>query len=309
MENKYQMDRLGVIDLPYLFKQGISRPLLFFDKIIIADYFYVIGLLQDTDKSLSPSFSYPWPDYDWEFESNVEKFNAYLGITDEGSFKDNLHNELSNKIQDLKYLIQKNICLPSETKKAIPSFRNRKLLSSERNDLIDKLWLPNSNTATYILISDEDYLETPEIFDKTSVIKFVLRQFPVPKENIPLDEIIDFRSQKESQRKLWALRSWMNKVIKNVDSEEKLEDEFMQLYLDYKKQFELLCKKYRLSKWGIIISVSADFLDNICKLSPGSAIKSLINWEVKKTEFEIEAEKLPGKELAYIKHIESVFQK
>jgi hypothetical protein len=155
--------------------------------------------------------------------------------------------------------------------------------------------------------SNIDYTAVPDEFGKVDVLQYVLRQVPIPRANVPLQELLSFRADRGNQASLSRLRRWMTEQSGKTKGPAELEDSFLSAYDDYKKAIALLDKKYLTTSLGLVVSVGAEVVDNLLRMKWGSAAKAVFSWRKASLERQAEEAKAPGKELAYLAALERAF--
>lgn len=136
--------------------------------------------------------------------------------------------------------------------------------------------------------------------EKDDVLQIVLRNFPIPDDSVSFEQIIEFRSDPDTRRKLLNFRRWMSKISKETLSGFEIEEEFDHLAHEYKRYMDIHKMKTTQGTLGTIVTTSIVVLENLIKIKWGDIAKQL--FEVRKRKIDLmDAEfKAPGKEVAYV---------
>lgn len=315
------MERYAVISIPDALQIGLAAPLLFFDKVIIPDSDYVNRALYEIEHP--QVFTSSW---DPEGDKTIAEVRLGLGYhlwpTEQPVGDWTLRPKAL--LLDLEFLVQQGVVTPVSKLSVAPSdLGNRLLANSFRNYHFSSLLGEQRiqialqmakrelvDVSTVRHRPDETALASvPTTLDKTHVVRFILRQVPVPPRDIPMQEILQFRNDSEAQAELSRLRAWITRATKDCESLAHFEDEYRALYEDYKRSLSRLSRTFHTSALGIIATVAAEIVDNLAQLKLGSAVKALFDWQSTVIELEEKTENVPGRELAYLKRIEEAFAK
>jgi len=153
-------------------------------------------------------------------------------------------------------------------------------------------------------------LKTQRSFELTNknsaVLCFTLEKIPVPSDNTPWEQIIDFRKDEDSQNKYYALIHWANQVASSNKPLHEVEDEYNYLYSEYCKAFDIHKMKSSFTAWEILMTGAIDSFMSLQGFS--SVIRNLFS--ISKTRIQVKEEemKLPGREIAYIHKANETFR-
>jgi len=222
------MDRIAVVELPDILQMGFSAPLLFFDKMVLPDEDYVFSAFEEIGNP--DSFA---TEEDPDSEMTVAEVRMGLGYHLWGG------QERRGDLSELEYLFEEIESLRSKGfVESLPYKRELSPLDSFRA-LGNFVELDEQRIQTVLQTAKQDFVDVctvrhkpdhtslttvPRRFDKTDVIQLLLKNIPLPPDEIPTDELIDFK--KDSQADLYRLRGWMEKTTKEHDSLEGVEDEY-----------------------------------------------------------------------------------
>ena len=133
-----------------------------------------------------------------------------------------------------------------------------------------------------------------------STLEVCLKKVPMPPDNIPWEDFLQFRSDDENIQRLRAIRLWMQKQANTTEPASLIQEELESLLYDYKKYMHIQHKKYGEGVVSTVMVASAEALSHALDLKFGSALKTFFDLRVHNitlTEAEMTA---PGKEISYI---------
>ncbi len=133
-----------------------------------------------------------------------------------------------------------------------------------------------------------------------SVAHFILGQIPVPDENTPWEQVLDFKADADVKRQYYALISWINQVGQKEMPLSHIVDEYNHLYSQYLNQYSLHKMKSHLTTMELIVTAGIDFISSITQQGYVSALKDLLTIRKKQVALLKEEKDIEGRELAYI---------
>jgi len=164
------------------------------------------------------------------------------------------------------------------------------------------------SSNVYPLLDSQATFEQNTISKKFNVMNVLLNKFPVPNEDTPFEQILEFRQDADTQAKYYNLMNWINSVATGKEDLSEVEDNFLYLYHSYIAQYNLHKVKYSHSALEIIITGLGGLIENLCKIKFSEASKqifSLFKEDVKLLE---EEQKFIGREIAYIHKANKTFK-
>jgi len=139
-----------------------------------------------------------------------------------------------------------------------------------------------------------------------SVQELVIEQFPYPSESTSLEQILEFRSDPDSQRRLVSLRRWASRFGANADTVE-VAQELQYLISEYENHMKVHEMKIMRGIWQTVVVTTAESIEHLVKLKFGKLAKSFFAISSRKIEL-LEAElKAPGREIAYVSRARKQF--
>jgi hypothetical protein len=143
------------------------------------------------------------------------------------------------------------------------------------------------------------------------VLEVVLKSMPIPDNQTPWQDIIEFRSDPESQKRLRRLRVWTRKFAKatTATSLAEMKQEIEVLLDDYEEHMKLHRMKVNKGTTQTLVTVAGKVAEDFVKLKWGELAKlSFILRERRISLLEAEL-KAPKRELAFISMARSRFSK
>ncbi len=135
---------------------------------------------------------------------------------------------------------------------------------------------------------------------KNDILELVINKLPVPSADTPWEKIIDFRNDPETQNKLLALKNWISEIPRSNFSIPEVEERLDHLTQEYRSYMELQRIKSNTGTLETIFVTTAEVVENLLRLSPSKATKSLFAIRNRKIAL-LESEKsAPGREVAFI---------
>lgn len=135
---------------------------------------------------------------------------------------------------------------------------------------------------------------------KRDVIRILINSLPVPDEHTPWEQIIEYRSDPDSQSKFLALRHWMSEVARAELTPAEVEEKLEYLIDQYQQHMRLHRMKTNVGTLETIVTTGAEFLGDLVSFKWGKAAEALFSLkrrQVALLEGELTA---PGNEVAYI---------
>ncbi|MEP1489411.1 MAG: hypothetical protein ABJK28_13395 [Algibacter sp.] len=290
------MNRKGLLKWNTNQLESIKRDLLFFDEFYYDPYLLKLQtkLLENTSKVLNHSFKIVD-----EIYTNVEFLDSknILKKVELNDFKKGIH-----KFKKLNNTEEKNILVTVNNYDFVhSSFLNKynETLSLLKTDystgllqfinLLDdfnefsdhhvrliSLFLKNSKSKIETIPLVEDLKEINET-KKTQVIRLTIKNLPIPSDDVPLDEILDFRKDSDNKRRYLGLINWINNVSSKTLNLSEIEDELKFYTLEFENRMKIEKQKYKLSNVELIFSLPLEITENIIKINWSKIPKTLIN--------------------------------
>ncbi|WP_296670787.1 hypothetical protein [Sulfuricaulis sp.] len=133
-----------------------------------------------------------------------------------------------------------------------------------------------------------------------STLEVCLKKVPLPPENMPWEDFLQFRNDEENVQRLLALRHWIQKQASSSEPASLIQEELESLLHDYQKYMDLQHKKHGEGIISTVMVASSEALAHLLDLKIGSALKAIFDLRahsIALTEAEMTA---PGREVSYI---------
>jgi hypothetical protein len=285
----------------------LKKLLLFFDKV------YLLDSEIETRKLEIEYYGNTHKEFAASIASSLDEFNYLLdiGLVDMFSEPDLVNESIKNYPEKEFSQFIESIKIHSRlNKKSMDEMTDEEAKSfiDITNDVATRyghIALHQSNVQNVIpIFHTQRVYETSNV--KQDVLYFTFNKLPVPENNTPWEQIIDFRNDSDVQSSYLALINWINRTAKTNITLDEVEDEFNVLYDDYIKHYNLHKMKSQMTTLDIIVSTGIDALTNLD--SVGQYIKALFALRKSKISLMEEEMKLPGHEIAYIYKANEAFR-
>lgn len=140
---------------------------------------------------------------------------------------------------------------------------------------------------------------------KSDVLNFVINRMPFPKDDVPWEDIENFRNDEDVQTSYLNLINWINQTSILQKQIGDISDEFTFLYNQYMRHYNIHRIKSQMGIMELFISIGLEAVSN---MAPMNMIKELFALRKTKLSLAEEKLKLPGKEVAYILKVQEKFQ-
>jgi len=167
-----------------------------------------------------------------------------------------------------------------------------------------------SRGCSYLMWRENEELVVPIVFPydiddspmgaRSEVLSVVMSEFPTPSESIPLEDLISFKRDPETQYKFGLFQDWIRRVATEELSQFELSEEVESLLRDYRYHVNRIDRDMRAQRTELLVTAPFDILQNVTRLKFGDALRrvfALRHVTVSAHEKEL---KSPGSELAYI---------
>lgn len=139
-------------------------------------------------------------------------------------------------------------------------------------------------------------------------IEIVLSHIPLPPNDIPWQDLIQFRNDDETKAHLRRLRVWLQERSVNNASAQHISEELRSLLDDYCRYMAIQHKKFGEGSISTLIISTPDAVENLLNLNFGSALRSLFDFRSKKLDLQESEFTAPGREVAYIAKTHNLFK-
>lgn len=147
------------------------------------------------------------------------------------------------------------------------------------------------------------------------VLDVLINQIPVPDEMTPWEQIVEFRSDPDSQNKFLRLKNWVNELAKMQLNLNEVEDKLRSLISDYQAQMKIHKIKTRFDTLKTIVLAEAalitgGWLTGLGALPGIAGMVAAPLYSIKQRRISLleEEQKVPEKVIAYIVKAQETFK-
>lgn len=324
------MERLGLIPFDYLNinNNDFKKKLLLFDKLICSKDNI------EVQKTLAESWIYHLKDGSGISKHEIKSFLEEIEFLEKKGLIEIIDTKKAieglDKNKNINSLVQK---IYENRFHEVELFDNDLRKINDENDIfgVSDVTISTSNNIAFLTalefriycssIPETNELTTP-IFEslyncftitefpdsrKAQVMTVVLNLFPFPTDETTWEQILEFKSDADSKRKLIALKVWMSEISTSKLTVGEIEEKTIHLLNEYKNQMSLHKLKLNKGRLEVIVVTALEALENIATLKFSKAAKVLFEIGKEETELLLSETTSIGKELAYIEKAESTF--
>lgn len=141
------------------------------------------------------------------------------------------------------------------------------------------------------------------------IFDVIIKSLPIPTEDTPFEQILEFRQDERARATLSGLRDWQNEISKSSLSAREIATRLEHLVHEYESQLKLHRLKYKTGVFNTLITTSAEIIEHMSRLKFSSAANALFSIRSRKIAL-LEAERSTvGREVAYISLARKRFEK
>ncbi len=140
----------------------------------------------------------------------------------------------------------------------------------------------------------------PQVQREATVAEVVLPHVPVPRDDVPIDALLDFRQESSTTEQIKSLRIWMAKAALTTTPQAELELEVESMLHDFGRHMELADMRGSTSALQLAVSIPLQIVEELLHLRPRAALGAAFAVRDRRAD-RLEAElSAPGSELAYL---------
>lgn len=240
------------------------------------------------------------------FELTMEKEFQSQNLRD---FKQQVSTQ---KFEEVKKLFEKITKIQNSDLKSIQDQTYKATLIKEQHFAVIRLMsiimeITRGITAVTTLPYTEYTHDLPGS-QKSEAAQIVITKLPLPNNETPWEQIIDYRNDTKNQKNLLNLRRWIRKISAENLSPVEIEEELEWLINEFQGHMELHKIKANTETLEILIRAPFELIENLIKLNLSKIPEPLFS--LRKVQLNLmEAElNAPGKEIAYIIKTKDTFQ-
>jgi hypothetical protein len=167
-----------------------------------------------------------------------------------------------------------------------------------------------SRLTTHLLWRDHGQLAYPVFFpfdakipglkERHNVLSVVLKRFPAVTTDVPLQDIVAFKRDQDTQDKFARFWKWTRKISQQHTDAHELEEELDSLINDYSQHLKQLTRETGNERLEILLATPGDLIEDVIKLRLGNIARRLLQLRKTKISAHGAEMKLPGSEIAYV---------
>jgi len=176
-------------------------------------------------------------------------------------------------------------------------------VGSQATELITRLW------TVHLQAKSEDFyvsalgvppqLELPGSAER-DLVDVVLRKFAVPVENVPIEDVLAYRNDSETQLHLTALRSWLFDAAAEQLPLKQASQKLDYLVHQHERHIELCRLEHKLVTTRALLKVPINFVKGILTLDADKIVDPLFEVALTKVKLKQAEYNSPGKMIAAI---------
>jgi hypothetical protein len=219
----------------------------------------------------------------------------------------------TQKFEDVKHLLKKIIEIQTSDLINTKDETRKTNLIKEQHFAIQRLMsIVMEVTKGVTTVTTYPYTEyTRELpnSQKSNIAQIVISKLPLPNNETPWEQIVDYRNDPKNQQSLKNLRRWIRKTSSEVlSSTTEIEEEFEWLINEFQNHMNFHKMKANTETVEVMVKAPFEVIENLVKLK-FSKIPDLL-FAIKKRQINLmEAElNAPGREMAYVIKAKNSFQ-
>jgi hypothetical protein len=296
----------------------LKQQALLFDQIGIyklSNFYKTLQGSEDLVKKIAPTI----PNRAGAIIAELEWLQQ-MGVIFELTVQEELQNQTmehfaqigGQKFEDAKNLLRKAIEIQTLDLKNVSDETSKINLIREQQLTILRLMsivMETTRKATVVTtLPYTEYSRELSNSSKSDVVQVAINNLPLPNNETPWEQIIDYRNDLETQKHLLSLRRWISKILKQDLSPLEIEEEIESLINDFQEHMKFHRIKANTETLEVIVNSTVDVIGNLLTLKFSKILDPLFS--IKKRQLSLlEAEmNAPGKEMAYIIKTKEVFQ-
>jgi hypothetical protein len=235
-----------------------------------------------------------------------------LNLKEEFSNLLNMKQRLGQKFTDAQSLLTKVITIQNLDLKTVKDkTQQADLIAEQQISLLRLLAIIMETTRDVTTVTTFPYskyaYELPDS-KKGYIAQIVINKFPMPNNETPWEQIIDYRNDSENQNNLLGLRQWILKISREELSKTEIEDEIEWRINEFQSHMKLHKMKANTETLEVIVKAPLEIIENLIRLKFSKIPEPFFAFKKRQINL-LEAElNAPGRELAYINKAREAFK-
>lgn len=208
------------------------------------------------------------------------------------------------KVEDAKNLLRKVIEIQTFDLKNVYDEKRKLELIKEQQVTLLRLMSIVMETArgisTVTTFPYSEYAAELPNSSKSNVAQIVISKLPLPNNETPWEQIIDYRNDEDNQKNLLNLRRWIRKISTENLSSVEIEEELEWLLNEFQDHMKLHKLKANIETLELMVKILPETIENLIKLKFSKLpepIFALKKRRINLMEAELNA---PVKEMSYV---------
>jgi len=139
-----------------------------------------------------------------------------------------------------------------------------------------------------------------QLTETHNVLSIVLKRLPMPSATLPLEDIVAFKKDTDTQYKFARFWQWTQKMAKGSMPKHELQDEIDWLVTDYSHHLQQLSMTRESDSIEVLVATPFEIVEDLAKFRWGQLARRLFAVRRKRIAAHAAELKLPGSDLAYI---------
>jgi len=170
-----------------------------------------------------------------------------------------------------------------------------------------------SRLTTYLTWRDRQEIVYPVVFpfnnfdavptafkEIHNVLAVVVKRFPTPAPDVPLEDLLAFRRDPETQNKFSHFWQWVRKMAEGKADTVHVDEELDSLITEYSQQLGQLSKEKRHQRLELLLALPGDVIEDSLKIRLGNLTRRFLEFRRTAIAAHGAEMKLPGSEIAYV---------
>jgi hypothetical protein len=294
---------VGVVELIEIHDTAsIKQEALLFDRIAALRFSSTVSMMREL---VHPRMDDYFDTLEWLFNEGIIFEPEQIALDEDASANHDykqfltLPQEYAASIRNLADEVEQGIVEPEG--ELIPVDVSPLFLALQHNVRLHSVLLRDKKgiDAYPIIHRNLQSTENPQA-TKGDIIQIALNSLPIPDESTPWEQVIEYRSDPDSQSKFLALRHWMSEVARAELTPAEVEEKLEYLIDQYQQHMKLHRMKTNVGALETIVTTSLEVISDLLTIKWNKAAEALFSLkrrQVALLEGELTA---PGSEVAYI---------
>jgi len=134
----------------------------------------------------------------------------------------------------------------------------------------------------------------------TECLSIILKQIPVPEDDVSIQDVLDFSTAEQAVRHRSALNDWLNGKVREGATASELADELAYLINEYTEFMKISKMRFRTTVSEAIIKMPFEISGGLATLRLTKVVEALFSFRRIYLDLREAELKAPGREVAYI---------